>query len=321
MICNKRSVVRIRGFLFFVAFISLISAVSQCRSQNSLPSRGPTIFDEPPLPMYCADRPAPLPPGEHSFLAVSPQAPYARTRLDKLDLPLYQVPALTIAAQPFNDIQIAAASQDHWSLHFCAMGEGTTAEEANGYMQRISMQRTGSLLTLNNTDAHGLVGGRGTLHVEAPTEAPVTVHSDGGVRVYEMAAPVRISAGMAVILNTSGLVDASASQIFFGGSQGSVALSASWDIHIKLTAQQFHGKLRAYAQRQVRVHFPSGFQTPVSVVVNRPRDFVCHADFCSTIKKDRENSLYVFTYGEVANASDRINLRSENAQVTLDTVQ
>jgi hypothetical protein len=202
------------------------------------------------------------------------------------------------------------------------MGQGNTVEEALGYMQKISMVRTGSLLTLNDTDSRGLTGGQGRLIVTAPANAPVTVHSDGWVEVHDMAGPVRIAAlGRTTILNTSGLVDASAPIVDFGGSQGSVTLNATWDIEIKLTATEFRGNLRANAQRQVRAIFPPGFQTPMVVLVNRPKDFVCRADFCSKIKKDREYSLYRFTYGDVASASDRIDMRSENAQVTLDTAQ
>jgi hypothetical protein len=255
--------------------------------------------------MSCADRPSPLPPGTHAFLAVSPQAPYARTRLDTLNLPLYEVPALTIAAEPVNWIHIAGANQDHWALQFCAKGEGNTIDEANGYLQKISMERTGSLLTLNNSDAHGLTGGQGNLLLTAPAGAPVTVDSQAAVEVHDMAGPIRVSAlGRTVILNTTGRVDALAKIVDFAGSQGSVSLNAVWDIDIKLTATKFRGNLGANAQRQVHALFPPGFETPVDVLVNRPQDFVCRADFCSKIKKDRENSLYRFTYGNAEGASE-----------------
>lgn len=69
------------------------------------------------------------------------------------------------------------------------MGEGDTVDKANGYMQRISMQRIGNLLTLNNTAAHGLTGGQGRLLLTAPVGAPVTVHSDEAVEIHDMAGP------------------------------------------------------------------------------------------------------------------------------------
>ena len=315
------SMMHFRGLVFLVAFNALLGGVIACSSQNSRPSPVPLfIFDERPFHFGCTDRPSPLPPGTHSYATISPQAPYARTRLDTLNLPRYEVPALTIAAEPVNWIQIAGANQDHWTVQFCAEGEGNTIDEANGYLQKVSMQRTGSLLTLNNTDARGLTGGKGNLLLTAPAGAPITVHSDAAVEVHDMAGPVRVSAlGRATILNTTGRVDAFAMIVDFAGSQGSVALNASWDIDIKLTATKFRGTLSANAQRRVQALLPPGFQTPIEIVVNRPKDFVCRADFCSKIKRDRVNRLYRFTYGNVEGASDHISIRSENSQVTLDT--
>jgi len=315
------SLSKVRSFIFIVALCTLTCGVFACFSQKPRSQPVPLfLFDERPFQMTCANRPAPIPPGTHAFIAVSPQAPYARTRLDTLDLPLYQVPALTIAAEPVNWIKIAGADQDHWAVRFCAKGEGDTAEEANGYLEKVSMQRTGSLLTLNNTNARGLTGGQGTLVLDAPANAAVIVHSAAAVEVHDMAGPVRISArGRATILNTSGLVDASATVVDFAGSQGDVSLNASSDIEIKITAQQFRGAIGANAQRDVHVLFPPGYQTPVDVLANSQKDFVCRADFCSKIKKDRENSLYRFTYGDVDGAQEHIGLRSEGAQVVLDT--
>jgi hypothetical protein len=216
------SVRHFRGPVFPIVFNVLLGAVTVCSSQNSRPFPQPlSIFDERPFQMNCADRPSPLPPGTHSSVSVSPQAPYARTRLYTLNLPLYEVPALTIAAEPTNWIQIAGANQDQWAVQFCAKGEGNTLDEANGYLQKVSMRRTGSLLTLNNTDARGLTGGQGNLLLTAPAGAPVTVHSDAAVEVQDMAGPVRVSAlGRAVILNPTGRVDASAMIVDFAGSQG-----------------------------------------------------------------------------------------------------
>jgi hypothetical protein len=324
--CNQEELLQgsLRGLVYIVAFGALMCGVTACSSQNSGLQRPPLfLFDERPFQMNCADRPSPLPPGTRAFVTVSPQAPYARTHLETLNLPLHEIPALTIAAEPTNWLQIAGADQDHWTMQFCAKGEGNTVDEATSYLQKVSMQRTGSLLTLNDSGAHGLTGGQGRLLLTAPNEAPVTVHSEAAVEVHDMTGPVRISAprGRATILNTSGLVDASAMVVDFAASQGLVSLNAPWDINIKLTARQFRGRLSAIAQRQVLVFFPPDFQTPVDVLVNRPKDFVCRVDFCSKIKKDRENSLYRFTYGNVANASEHITLRSENSQVTLDMAQ
>jgi len=319
----KIPVMCVRSLISVLAVGALIGGVIACSSQSAKPSPFPFfLFDERPFQMSCGDRPSPLPPGTRSFVTVSPLAPYARTRLNTLNLPRYEVPALTIAAEPLNWIQVTGAKQDHWTVQFCAKGEGNTVEEANGYLQKISMQRTGSLLALNSTDPHGLTGGQGNLLLTAPEDASLTIHSQAAVEVHDMAGAVRVSAlGRATILNTTGRVDVSAMIVDFAGSQGWVSLNAPWDINIKLTAQQFRGKLSANAQRQVRVLLPPGFQTPIDVLVNRPKDFVCRVDFCAKIKKVRVNSLYRFTYGDTEGATESIGLRSESAQVVLDGTQ
>jgi hypothetical protein len=315
------SIPHLRGFVSLLVFSGLIGAGIPCSCQRPKPGHIPfSIFDERPFHFGCVDRPSPLPPGTRGFATFSPQAPYARTRLETLNLPLDEVPALTIAAEHTNWLQIAGANQDHWGVQFCAEGEGDTIDEANGYLRKVSMRRTGSLLTLSETDARGLTGGKGNLLLTAPASAPLTVHSDAAVEVHDMVGPLRVSAlGRAVILNSTGRVDAMAMIVDYSGSQGAVELNASWDIDIKLTATTFRGNLAANAQRQVNAFFPPGFQTPVEVLVDHPKDFVCCADFCSKMKKDRVNSLYRFTYGSAESASDHIGMRSMNAQVVLDT--
>ena len=316
------SVIHAHRIVFALVFSALLSGVIACSSQKPNPRAGwgglITVFDDRPFYFGCADRPSPLPPGTHAWVTSSKQAPYARTRLDTLDLPLYEVPALTIAANLNNGVQIAGANQDHWTVQYCAMGEGSTIDEANGRLQKVSMNRTGSLLTLDSTDD----GGRGNLLLTAPAGAPLTVHSDAPVEIHDMAGPVRISTlGRAVVLNTTGRVDVMAMAVDFAGSQGSVFLNSSREIDVKLTAQQFHGTLGANAQGEVHVYFPPGFQSAVNALVDRPKDFVCHADFCSKIKKGREDLLYQFTYGDAKARSDGIGLRSMDARVVLETVQ
>ena len=321
-----RVLTSIRGGVFLLAISAMVGGVVSCSNQNSRRTKPPFLFlfEEHPFQMNCSDWPAPLPPGTHVYVTVSPSARYARTRLETLDLPLNEVPALTIAADPYNSlIQIGGANQNHWKIQYCAKGKGDTAEEATGYMRGESMRRTGSLLTLNGTDLNGLSGGEGTLLVDAPADAPVIVHSWGAIEVHDVAGPVRIAAtrGRAIVLNTSGLVDASAQIIDYASSIGEATLNADWEINIRITAQQFSGHLNAYAQQKVQAFFPAGFQTPIDVYVNRPGDFNCRAEFCSKMKKSRENSLYRFTYGEVTKTRAPIHLRSETSQITLDTVQ
>ena len=193
-------------------------------------------------------------------MTISPSVRYARTRLETLDLPIKEAPALTIAADPVHMIQIESGSQNRWKVQFCAKGNGDTPEEATGYQRGVTMQRLGSLLTLNGTESHGLYGGEGTLLVETPPGAPVTVHSWGAIEVHDVDGPVRIVAtrGCATVLNTSGLVDASAQIIDYASSRGEATLNDDWELNLGFTEQQFHGHLQVYAQQVVHAFFPQG---------------------------------------------------------------
>ncbi|MGA7339132.1 MAG: hypothetical protein WBX18_00955, partial [Terracidiphilus sp.] len=256
------------------------------------------LFDQRPFHIGCADRPAQLPPGTHAWFSTSSQARYARTRLDFLNLPLKEVPALTIAAELVNWVHIEGADQDHWALEYCAMGEGNTEEEARGSLQPVSMSRMGGLVTLNETYSKGHSGGHGDLFLDAPKDAPLTVHAIEAVEVRNMSGPVRVTGtgGRVTILNTTGKVEADGKIVDFAGSEGHVMLTSDSEIDIKLTATQFQGGLSAYAQREVRVRVPRGFESPLEVWVSRRRDFVCRADFCSRFKQERNVAMFVYKY-------------------------
>lgn len=319
--CNKEQPA-LSALVFVLALSALFSGVTACSRQSSKPLPMPvTLFDERPFQMFCSDRPSPQQPGAQeygkAFITGSQQTPYKRTRLDTFNLPRHEVPALSLAAGLGSWVQIAGANQDGWTVQFCAEGEGNTIDEANGYLQKVFMQRTGSLLTLGSTGAHS----GGHLLLTAPAGAPLTVHSDVPVEIHNMDGPVFVSAlGRVFILNTTGRLDALAMAIDFVGSQGSVFLNSWNDIDFKITAAKFRGSLGANAQREVHAYFPPGFQTSILVLVDRPKNFVCRADFCSKMKKGRDGGLYRFAYGDAEGPSDRISMRSMDAQVVLDTM-
>ncbi|MFP5275550.1 MAG: hypothetical protein ACLGPM_00425 [Acidobacteriota bacterium] len=304
--------------LLSVFAVSALVAVIACSSQKVHRHYGITVasnFYERPFHFDCS--PAPLQPGSSAFTTGSRQALYARSRSHVLDLPLRAAPSLTIAAELGNIVEIAASPQDRWIAHYCATGKGNSPQEADGNLKKIAMQQTGSLLTLNSPGAIG----SGRLLLEVPAGAPLTVHSDDPLEIHDLSGPVRVSSlGRAVILKTTGRVDVWAMAVNFAGSQGSVFLNASRDINFMIAATRFQGSLGANAQHQVNAYFPAGFQTSVDVLVNRPKDFICRADFCSKFKKDREGGLYRFTYGDAQSGTDRIGIRSMAGQVLLATI-
>ena len=244
------------------------------------------LFEERPFPFQCADRPQPMPPGVHSWVTSSNVAPYARTKVETLNLPLAQVPALTIASEPPSFIRIAGASQGVWELQFCATGEGDSESEARGYLGEVSMERTGSLISINATHG-GRTGNRGDLLAQVPQDAPLTLHVVGAVELRNMSGPVRISdvGGRVTILDTTGTVNAEGEIVDFAGARGHVMLTSYSEIDLKLTGPRFLGNLSAYAQREVRVLVPHGFESPLEVMVDRKKDLVCRADFCSGMKR------------------------------------
>jgi len=283
------------------------------------------VFEQRPFSPECADRTPgqPLQPGVH--LVSSMQAPYLRTRLDSLVLPRTEVPALTIAANPSQEVVVAGNSSEEWALRFCACGEGNSEEEARGRLKGISLSRTGGTVSLNGPGFGSMSGSRGNLIVEAPTDASITIHASfSAAEVRGMAGPVRVTAihGRARLLNNTGKVDAAGFVVDYAGSSGTVILSAEAEINLRLTAASFQGRLTAWAQGPVRVLVPQAFHTPFQAAVNRPQDFVCRTDFSAKLKREEKNGLYVFTYpGDGSTPPDGVHLRSGHATVVIDTAR
>lgn len=279
------------------------------------------LFEQRPFSFQCADRPQPLPPGEHSWVSISGLAPYARTRVETLNIPLAEEPALTIASDPTSSIRIAGTSQDDWELQFCAIGEGDSVAEARGLLDNVSMSRTGGLISLNTLHPGGMKGSRGDLTAQVPREAPLTIHSFGAVELRNLSGPMRISAGgRATILNTTGTIDASAEIVDFAGARGHVMLNSFSEIDLKLTGPRFVGNLSAYAQREVRVLVPRGFESQIEVMVESKRDLVCRADICSRMKWENNAGASIFRkYADSSEAApDRVRFRSDHSTVVID---
>lgn len=315
---------RFRWPVFLFSLGALFTAdASDSRRKYELQAAADFLFQRRPPGSECADRT----PGQRMEpgvrLVLSPQAPYKRTRPEILTLSRADVPALTITADPSNLVEVTGNSRSDWSLKFCAEGEGNSEGEARELLQEISMSRIGSVVSLNGAGLGQLGGSRGQLIVDAPADAPIVVHASfAAVEVRDMSGPVRVTAthGRAKILDTSGKLDATGFVVDFAGSRGTVILSAEAEINLKLNAR-FDGTLSAWAQRSVRVLVPQASQTPFQAFVNRPKDFVCRTDFCSKIKQEKKDGLYVFTYvGDGRTPPEQVHLRSEEATVVIDAV-
>lgn len=295
---------------------------SSAQRKYGLPAAPEFLFEQRPFGFDCAGRTPgqPIQPGTRSVMPG--KAPYRRTRFETLSIPRTDIPALTIAANPSERVEISGGNREDWSLRFCAYGEGSSEDEAHNRLQKISLSRLSGTVSLNGPGVDRMNEAGGHLIVDAPADAPLTVHASfASVQVRNMTGPVSVTAihARAKILDTTGSVNAAGFVVDFAGSKGTVVLSAETEINLKLASPRFEGTLTAWAQHHLRVLVPASFQTGFQAVVNRPRDFVCRTGFSTAIKTEKNGSLYVFTYsGDGSTSPEALHLRSEHGTVVID---
>jgi hypothetical protein len=235
-----------------------------------------------------------------------------------------EAPNLTVTSDPGNFIVVGAGNGPDWAAFFSAEGRGSTEAEAERHLRQRSLIISGSTVSLGGPNLLNLPGtGSAQLVVEGPGEAGVVIHASySAVEVRDMAGPVRIAAthARATVLDTTGHVDATAGVVDFAGPSGSVTLSSESEINLKVTARDFNGTLLAWAQSCVRMLVPREFASTFEALVAGHDDFVCRAEFASSVKCKRQGPLYVFTFGvnPEDNVRPRLHLRSEQSTVVID---
>ena len=318
---------RFRWPIFLVSLSALFTWASDARRNYDVEAAPEFLFERRPIEFECVDRiagrPTTMPQGKKAFFLAGNQPGYVLTRSEQLTLTRSDAPSLTITADPSNSVAVVGSNRADWFIRLCAEGGGELETEARERLQQISMTRLGTTISVNSPPLGEGSHGRGSLVVDAPAGAPVVIYASySAVQIRDVADPVRVTAthARATILDTTGRVDASALVVDFAGWRGILNLSAEAEINLKMTALRFDGALVAWAQRPVRVLVPPGFMTPFQALVNRPQDFVCRADFCSKVTKEKKGGLYVFTYqGDGKTAPERFHLRSEHSTVVVDT--
>jgi hypothetical protein len=247
------------------------------------------------------------------------------TRHEERTIASGDAPILTVTSDPNNSIAVVAGNGPDWKLLFWAEGGGQTEAQADQRLQNCSFSVTGTTVALSRRDGVEGLDAHSELVVEAPMDAGVVIHASyAAVEVRDLAGPVRIAAthARATVLNTSGQVDATAGVVDFAGSCGRITLSAESEINLKITAPEFHGAVLAWAQRSVRMLVPEGFSTPFTAIVASRDDFVCRADFRSSVEQSRQGELHVYTYGVRADGTrNHLHLRSEASTVVIDQIR
>lgn len=273
------------------------------------------LFEVRPWESHCSERAG-------AYRIVGQEPPVRKTRLDHLTFSRNDVPALTVAPGLYSSVRIEGSTRRDWSAQLCAEGNGQDDAEAQSFLAQASMSRSGGLLTTANPPFDHKWNGQGSLYIQAPGDAPIIVSAPFSyIELRDLSGPVRAAAShaRASIFNTRGRVEVSAAVIDFMAASGQVLLSAEAEINIKITAQRFAGSLVASGPRPVRLLIPAGFQSSIEAIVNREKDFICRADICSEVKKEKRDGLYVFSFvGEGGLGKPVMQLRSEQSTVVID---
>jgi len=157
---------------------------SNARNDADLQAVPEFLFEEGSLGQTCEDRTPgrQLQPGFR--LVGAGQAPYRRIRQEELAFSRSEIPALTIAANASQAITITGQDRGDWSLHFCAYGDGNSENEALDRLRDVSLVRLGGAVSLNGPRGVRAAGAGGNVMVQAPVDAPVTVHASFAPVVY-----------------------------------------------------------------------------------------------------------------------------------------
>jgi hypothetical protein len=224
--------------------------------------------------------------------------PVKYKRLDQLVLALNDVPALTLGNQQNGVmvVNIVGETRSDWMLGLCAESQGKSEAIAQHQADAVSMTRVGNAVIL---EAPWLEIGdeqtMGTLNIKAPANAPLFAF--GSVRVEGMTGPVFVSApaysGGATIVDTSGTVTVSGGRLNFAGSKGILTLTASQEIHLKVTQERFQGTIRARSIGPIHLYIPRKFKTAFLVIPSKNTPLTCYADICSKLTPVGA----AFTYG------------------------
>jgi hypothetical protein len=285
---------RLRWSALFLSLSSfLITCASTVQGQHDSDPVPDFLFQRRPSTSACTVKAE----QDDRYHLVSPPAPGFRkyTHLAQLTLLLAEVPAMTITADGAGGIQISGGSTDSWALGFCAEADGKTEEEANGYLKRFTMTRTGGTVSLAGPEMRAPDSSQASVIVGAPASAPLVVNGyRSSVEIRDMAGPVTVSTteSRITVLDTTGSLFANGGIVDFAGSKGKLRLDALTGINLKIRAQHFDGTVWAEAHGDLHLLVPRGFKTAFVATVQQPKNFICRADFCSKVSQQQTSFGY-----------------------------
>ena len=136
-----------------------------------------------------------------------------------------------------------------------------------------------------------------------PVKRAVTVRGVySAIRVSDLigGADIQTTHARITILNVGPRVVAKVEHglIDYSGQQGSVELSAGWEINLNFTSRSFAGEMKATAEGSVKVLLPHGFTTSFAASTTKDAAFVCRADIAPHIQHREEVGRVIHTFGQ-----------------------
>jgi hypothetical protein len=158
--------------------------------------------------------------------------------------------------------------------------------------------------------------------ITCPRVRPLTVRGVySAVRISDLigGADIETTQARITILDVGPQVNARVKEgiVDYAGHQGSVRLSAGWEINPKFTSLEFIGGLDAVSEGPVRVLIPEGFATCFEANVAKDVALVCRADIKSRLVRREEAGRFIYRFGQGATV---VGLKSLNGPIVIDNV-
>ena len=272
--------------------------------------------DPPPRAAAVLDSP----PRARAVFKVIPPTLYNLTRSDELSFPVSEISAPSFNVQS-SLIAVNGSDGNAYNVRLCAEAGAPDQATAQALLEKIRLTRDGNTVRLMSPMASSReLRSSADLHVTAPRDAPISISGTyAALAVHDVNAPIKLTTTHAriTVLGTTADVDAAVKEfgiIDFSGSRGNVHLDAPTEINLNFIGQKFGGTLSARTGGVIRVLLPAGFASSLEADVTKDGNFLCRADICGNVKRNRISGRVVFSYG-VGKA--QIHLESDTSAIVL----
>lgn len=260
------------------------------------------------------------PPRVGAVLKVIPSTLYNLTRSNELSFPASEVPALSLNVQS-SSISVSGNDGNSYDVRLCAEAGAPTTTAASALLEKIRLTRDGNTVRLISPTIYSReLQSSADVRVTAPRDAPISISGTyAALAVHDMNAPVKLTTTHAriTVLETTADVDAAVKEfgiIDFSGSRGHVHLDAPTEINLNFIGQKFDGTLSATTGGMIRVLLPVGFASSLEADVTKDGNFLCRADICGNVKRNKNSGHVVFSYGA---GQAQIHLESDSSAIVL----